>query len=257
MNWKKLQNGSDIRGVALEGIEGEAVNLTAEVVKILGKAFVQWLMNRGHKLPLSVSVGSDSRLSGPALKEAFIAGMAESGARVNDCGLASTPAMFMTTVLGKQTSAAGVMLTASHLPFNRNGLKFFTPNGGLDKKDITEILSIAEERAFQSYETKAEVAKQNFIDDYAAFLVDYIRENANISNNYDKPLQGVFLPQKYWINWEPIQARASSWNRMAISQTMSPTRKIGKPCNPFAMLLKKKKRIWGSFLIPMSTVLPL
>jgi len=35
--------GSDIRGVELEGISGEAVNLTPEVVNILGKAFVQWL----------------------------------------------------------------------------------------------------------------------------------------------------------------------------------------------------------------------
>lgn len=40
MNWMKLQNGSDIRGVALEGIEGEHVNLTQEVVETIGKAFV-------------------------------------------------------------------------------------------------------------------------------------------------------------------------------------------------------------------------
>lgn len=40
MNWKKLQNGSDIRGVALEGIEGENVNLTEEVIMTIGKSFV-------------------------------------------------------------------------------------------------------------------------------------------------------------------------------------------------------------------------
>ena len=39
MNWMKLQNGSDIRGVALEGIEGEHVNLTQEAVETIGKAF--------------------------------------------------------------------------------------------------------------------------------------------------------------------------------------------------------------------------
>lgn len=43
MNWKKLQNGSDIRGVALEGIEGENVNLTEEVIMTIGKSFVCWL----------------------------------------------------------------------------------------------------------------------------------------------------------------------------------------------------------------------
>ena len=40
MNWKKLQNGSDIRGVALEGVEDELVNLTPEVVETIGRSFV-------------------------------------------------------------------------------------------------------------------------------------------------------------------------------------------------------------------------
>ena len=43
MDWKKLQNGSDIRGVALEGVPGEQVNLTDEVARILGLSFVEWL----------------------------------------------------------------------------------------------------------------------------------------------------------------------------------------------------------------------
>lgn len=45
MNWKKLQNGSDIRGVALEGVEDELVNLTPEVVETIGRSFVAWLRN--------------------------------------------------------------------------------------------------------------------------------------------------------------------------------------------------------------------
>lgn len=35
------------------------------------------------------------------------------------------------------------MITASHLPFNRNGIKFFTKDGGLEKADIADILDIA------------------------------------------------------------------------------------------------------------------
>ena len=46
MDWNKLQNGSDIRGVALEGIEGESVNLTNEVTTALAQAFVAWLGER-------------------------------------------------------------------------------------------------------------------------------------------------------------------------------------------------------------------
>lgn len=60
-----------------------------------------------------------------------------------DCGLASTPAMFMTTVdLGCH---AAVQITASHHPWHRNGLKFFLPTGGLEGGQIGEILTFAQE----------------------------------------------------------------------------------------------------------------
>lgn len=39
----KLQNGSDIRGVAIEGVEGENVNLTPEIARKIGCAYVSWL----------------------------------------------------------------------------------------------------------------------------------------------------------------------------------------------------------------------
>jgi len=191
MNWNKLQNGSDIRGVALDGVQGEVVNLTPEVATVLGKSFVQWLRNNSSESTVSVAVGTDSRISGKALKDAFIVGLTEAGAQVSDCGLASTPAMFMTTVLGQNTVTAGVMITASHLPFNRNGFKFFTAQGGLDKKDITAILDIAQNKTYNDGSVTSEVAKWSFIDDYSNFLVNYIRTTANITANFEKPLQGL------------------------------------------------------------------
>jgi phosphomannomutase len=191
MNWKKLQNGSDIRGVAMEGVIGEVVNLTSEVAHVLGKSFVQWLKNYTSQTNVSVAVGTDSRISGTALKTAFIEGMCQAGAKVYDCGLASTPAMFMVTVSSNKTTTAGVMITASHLPFNRNGFKFFTNNGGLDKKDISEILKIAESEEFIPNNSISNVDTWNFIDEYSAYLVDYIRNKANIQPNFEKPLQGL------------------------------------------------------------------
>lgn len=192
MNWKKLQNGSDIRGVAIEGVVGETVNLTTEVAAVLGASFVQWLQNHVALTNFpTIAVGTDSRISGQLLKNAFISGVSEAGAQVFDCGLASTPAMFMTTVSTSKEITAGVMITASHLPFNRNGFKFFTSNGGLDKKDITEILKIAEENEYTYSGNKFLVESWNFMNEYASFLVDYIREKANIQSNYEKPLQGL------------------------------------------------------------------
>ncbi len=190
MDWKKLQNGSDIRGVALEGIAGETVNLTAEVVKTIGKAFVVWLQENGAT-EISIAVGMDSRLSGPSLKTAFAEGITLMGADVVDCGIASTPAMFMTTVYQQLNATAGVMLTASHLPFNRNGLKFFTKNGGLDKKDISAILDIAAKNELLNAPVKGEITSYEFIDDYSKFLVDYIRKGANSESDFDQPLKGL------------------------------------------------------------------
>lgn len=81
---------------------------------------------------------------GKSIKGYFVKGAVEAGANVVDCGLASTPAMFMTTITEQVKASASVMVTASHLPYNRNGLKFFTSKGGLDSKDIASILAIAE-----------------------------------------------------------------------------------------------------------------
>jgi phosphomannomutase len=190
MNWKKLQNGSDIRGVALEGVKGENVNLTPEVANRLGKSFIAWLKSKGFS-DMTVAVGMDSRISGVSLKKAFAEGVASMGADVVDCGLASTPAMFMTTKSEKIKATAGVMLTASHLPFNRNGLKFFTAEGGLDKKDISEILAIAERGGFTGSAKPGNLEKSDFISEYAAALVTYIREGAKNPEDYDQPLKGA------------------------------------------------------------------
>ena len=188
--WEKLQNGSDIRGVALEGIPGEAVNLNREVVGILGKAFFKWLKIEKELDNICVAVGIDSRLSGYDLKNALAESLKNVGTKVYDCGLASTPAMFMTTIAEKNPTDAGIMITASHLPFNRNGLKFFTREGGLGKEDISQILAIAEEGKFYQSNNIGILENRNFIDEYANNLVSFIRRN--VDNSEDKePLRGL------------------------------------------------------------------
>ena len=190
IEWRKLQNGSDIRGVALEGIAGEQVNLTAGVTAMIAAAFVRWLYERAADRPVTVAVGMDSRLSGPALKAAFIEGATRAGADVRDCGLASTPAMFMSTVDREDPVTGGVMITASHLPFNRNGLKFFTRDGGLDKKDITAILDLAANQPATDAERPGTVTSWNLMDRYCASLVDYVRRNVRTADA-ERPLQGM------------------------------------------------------------------
>ncbi|MGI5089472.1 phosphomannomutase/phosphoglucomutase [Treponema sp. OMZ 805] len=141
----KLQNGSDIRGVALEGVDGEHVNLTTEVCRNIGTAFALWLSaktGRGTE-SLVIGIGRDSRLSGEALENALIEGLAAQQVTIVRCSLATTPAMFMGTVFDETNFDGAIMITASHLPFNRNGFKFFDKSGGLERADITEILRSA------------------------------------------------------------------------------------------------------------------
>lgn len=124
--YKQFKSGTDIRGVASEGVAGQAVNLTDDVIAKMADGFVLWLSKKVGKNPenLTISVGRDSRISGPHIMELTTEYFKASGAKVLCCGLASTPSMFMTTVdLGCD---GALQITASHHPFNRNGLKFFT-----------------------------------------------------------------------------------------------------------------------------------
>ena len=185
MDYKKLQNGSDIRGVALEGIEGQHVNLTEQVCKDIGRGFALWLMKKTGKSDLRVAVGRDSRLSSGTLCDWICEAMVQQGLQVTDFGMASTPAMFMCTVTEGYTFDGSVMITASHLPFNRNGFKFFTAEGGLEKGDIKQILEFAEGDSTTGLSAGA-LASGSFMDAYSAILADKIRT----ATGEEKPLEG-------------------------------------------------------------------
>jgi phosphomannomutase len=203
--WKKLQNGSDIRGVAIEGVEGEPVNLTERKAAFISSAFAAWLCQRKNKevRRLAIAVGTDSRLSGLLLKTAALESMCREGAAVTDCGLASTPAMFMACVLPDMEYDGSIMITASHLPYNRNGMKFFTKDGGLEKGDITSILEIAqslEERGFAAGDRKPDsgvpsardaIRTLDLISIYARDLRDKIRNGIQADQTGGKPLEGL------------------------------------------------------------------
>lgn len=185
MDYKKLQNGSDIRGVALEGIEGQHVNLTEQASRDIGRGFALWLMKKTGKAQLRVAVGRDSRLSGETLCGWLCEAMVQQGLNVTDFGMASTPAMFMSTVTEGYAFDGSVMITASHLPFNRNGFKFFTAQGGLESSDIKEILALAGSDETTGLPVGA-LEKGEFMDAYAAILADKIK--AAVGS--EKPLEG-------------------------------------------------------------------
>ncbi|MBQ6088118.1 MAG: phosphomannomutase/phosphoglucomutase [Firmicutes bacterium] len=190
---KKLQNGSDIRGVSLDGVQGEPITLGKEEARALTRGFILWLQEKTGKLPseMRISVGHDSRVSADALKEALIYTMLEAGIRVFDCGLASTPAMFMSTIFEAYKCDGAIMITASHLPFNRNGFKYFSKDGGLDKKDIKRIIELAEAGAAPQSGMPGSVDERDLIGDYSSYLRNKIIMEVADEEEPEKPLRGL------------------------------------------------------------------
>ncbi len=186
--WKQFKSGTDIRGVASDGVPGEDVNLTDEAIEKMTAGFVLWLADFAKKdaAALTVAVGHDSRISAGRIQAAVTRALVGAGIRVFDCGLASTPSMFMTTIdLGCDGS---VQITASHHPFNRNGLKFFTKNGGLDAPDIEAILLHAQNGDVPA--AGAGTAETvDYMVKYSAHLREMIQRGVN-AKDYEHPLHG-------------------------------------------------------------------
>lgn len=187
--YKQFKSGTDIRGVASEGVEGQPVNLTDDVVARMADGFVLWLSKKVSKAPetLTISIGRDSRISGPHIVSICSERFKRCGATVLDCLLASTPSMFMTTVdLGCD---GALQITASHHPFNRNGLKFFTREGGLEGSDIEEILEYAQNGESPAENSCGKIRKVDYMTDYAKGLCKKIKEEVN-AEDYEHPLKG-------------------------------------------------------------------
>ncbi|NLL50084.1 MAG: phosphomannomutase/phosphoglucomutase, partial [Eubacteriaceae bacterium] len=113
----RLQNGSDVRGVAIAA-EQEDITLSKENAYAIARSFGRWVKKQSpnKKEKYVATVGMDSRLSGPMLKGAVMYGLAAEGFHVYDAALSSTPAIFMSTVFEEIQADCGVMITASHLP---------------------------------------------------------------------------------------------------------------------------------------------
>ncbi len=176
----KLVSGSDLRGVAVD--VGSGVTLGPDQARSAAYAFAEFLKKRtGQSSPL-VALGRDPRLTGEALLHAAAEGLCAAGARAVDFGLCATPAMFE-AVLALPSDGA-IMITASHLPYERNGMKFVTKDGGLEHEEVADLA-----RAMQPVAPCAvgDLPKVDFLAQYAARLADFVRARAGRG---DKPLAG-------------------------------------------------------------------
>ena len=116
---RKLFETDGVRGIANE------YPMTPEMAMQIGQAVSYILQKKGHQP--RIVIGKDTRLSGYMLESALVAGITSMGADAITIGPFPTPGIaFMTTNLDAD---AGIVISASHNPFEDNGIKIFSKTG--------------------------------------------------------------------------------------------------------------------------------
>lgn len=115
------------------GLRGLVTELTADLVGAHVQAFI-----RACPVGTGLFVGRDLRPSSPAIAGMVADAARAAGLAVTDCADVPTPAL---ALVAMDAGAAAVMITGSHIPADRNGLKFYTPTGEITKAHETAILN--------------------------------------------------------------------------------------------------------------------
>lgn len=191
MDYGFLKSGTDVRGIASDK-GGKEIQLTEEAVYDISAAFARWLCEKSGKKckDVKIAVGHDSRITANEISVSVVRALTDAGIKTLFCGLCSTPAMFMTTVDLKADGA--IQITASHHPFDRNGLKFFTREGGLEGTDISKILDMASNGEQIICNKPGVTETVDFMPQYAAGLRKIICDSLGKTSE-QQPLKGYHI----------------------------------------------------------------
>lgn len=124
------------------GLRGLSVDLEGRASVVYATAFGQYLLESGRAQKGDlVMLGRDFRDSSPAIAATCAFALTALGFRVADCGTIPTPAL---AFYGSRNKAASLMITGSHIPADRNGIKFYRPDGEIDKADEAAVSDLAD-----------------------------------------------------------------------------------------------------------------
>ena len=157
--------GTDgVRGVAYEFLSGE---LAEKIGRALG-----YILTKKKSEDVRVIIGKDTRESGDMLTEAISDGLAALGCEVHICGTISTPGIaYLTRTCGFD---AGVMITASHNPYEYNGIKIFGADGRKltdDEEDRIEALLASQKIVGDVDNKKPAVLRTELREIYEDYLI--------------------------------------------------------------------------------------
>ncbi|MGR4871003.1 phosphomannomutase/phosphoglucomutase [Variovorax sp. LARHSF232] len=151
----------DIRGVV-------PTTLDTEVAEALGKAFGAAARAAGEK---SVAVGRDGRLSGPAISEALIRGLAATGVEVIDVGAVTTPMLYFAA---STLCTSGIQVTGSHNPKDYNGFKMVLAGRAIYGDEIQGLRQVMEDDS-APLATGGSVRKVDVLADYTQRIVGDVK----------------------------------------------------------------------------------
>lgn len=120
------------------GLRGLAVELAGAATRRYVAAFLAHLAAAGESGSGAVFIGRDLRASSPAIARDCAAAIEAAGLKPVDCGVLPTPALALHAMA---LNGPAVMVTGSHIPEDRNGLKFYTPRGEITKADEAGIVA--------------------------------------------------------------------------------------------------------------------
>src|SRR5579871_2595553 len=165
---RKLFGTDGIRGVANEH------PMTPELALQLGRA-VAFVAGRGKSHAPRVLVGKDTRLSGYMLEQAIASGVCATGGRVLLCGPMPTPAVAHLTV--SMRCDAGIVISASHNPYQDNGIKVFGADGfKLPDESEAEIERLIEDGAACRRATGPGIGKAEKLEDARGRYVVFLKQ---------------------------------------------------------------------------------
>jgi phosphomannomutase len=126
------------------GLRGLVTDLEGQASALYSESYARHLLEAGQAKPGdAILIGRDFRPSSPSISATCIGALARAGLRPIDCGAVPTPAL---ALYGLSIGAASLMITGSHIPADRNGIKFYRADGEIDKQDEIRIAAIAAAR---------------------------------------------------------------------------------------------------------------
>ncbi len=165
---KKLFGTDGVRGVA------NVFPMTTETAMQLGRA-AAYIFKSGKRRRHRIVIGKDTRLSGYMLESALVAGICSMGVDVLLVGPLPTPGI--ANITKSMRADAGVVISASHNPFQDNGIKFFSADGFKLPDEIElKIERLLDSKKIESLRpTASEVGKAFRIDDAAGRYIVFLK----------------------------------------------------------------------------------